>query len=146
MKKTGLDVAGRAGGGHARGESASGRKARAAGGWRALAWEKSAGCGLMARENRAGRWAIRYSAPFLSSHTRVVTRRHSSAGSERTPAPEIARPGGESRVLLKKSAHPRGESSAGAGGGVLMQSVPCFVAGKALRPLLYTRILLSSST
>jgi len=75
-------------------------------GERALAREKSTGCGR----------TLVFPLLLFFPHTReAVTRRRS-------------------RELLKKLAHPGGESSAGAGGGVLLRSVPYVVASKALRP------------
>jgi hypothetical protein len=113
----------------------------------ALAREKSAGCRWCARKQSGQEGLDRYgnySAPFLSSHTRghdpppLLPLVVSGA-----PAREIAQPGGESRELLKKSAHPGGESSAGAAGagrGVLLQSGPFRCRQQIPAPLLHTHI------
>jgi len=85
-------------------------------GERALAREKSTGCGR----------TLVFPLLLFFPHTReAVTRRRS-------------------RELLKKLAHPGGESSAGAGGGVLLRSVPLRCRQQSPAPLLHTRILLGS--
>jgi hypothetical protein len=109
----------------------------------ALAQEKSAGCQWCARKQSGRKGLDRYGnyfAHFLSSHTR---------GHDPPPllplvvsgalTREIAQLGGESRELLKKLAHPGGESSAGAAGAghsVLLRSDPFCCCQQIPTPLL----------
>jgi hypothetical protein len=99
----------------------------------ALAREKSAGCGRK-QSGRAG--LDRYGNITLDPPPLLLL---VASGA---PAREIPQPGGESRELLKKSAHPGGESSgaAGAGRGVLLRSGPLRCRRQSPAPLLHTRI------